>query len=131
MIPGNDAGDAFFFVEGILVIKEELVSFAAGDDLPLALGCLNMDLTVLVPARNTILLTELIDGFLLLFQPCTRNGTAVTHTVSCHPSFLFIEELLFIFLANTAVDRAVRKVEHFLIAFYAVEYHEGSTPFFI
>ena len=103
----------------------------AQECLPLALGCLNMDLTILVPAKNTILLTELIDGFLLLFEPCTCNGTAVTHTVSRHPSFLFIEELLFIFLTNTAVDRAVRKVEHFLIAFCAVEYHEWSTPFFV
>ena len=131
MIPGNDAGDAFFFVEGILVIKEELVSFAAGDDLPLALGSLNMDLTILMPARNTILLAELINAFLLFPQPCTYHGTAVTHTVSCHPSLFFIEELLLVLFANTAVDRAVRKMEYFLSAFYAVEYHEWSTPFFV
>lgn len=34
-------------------------------------------------------------------------------------------------LANTTGDLAVRKVEYFLIAFCAVKYHEGSTPFFV
>ena len=113
------------------MIQEELVALAAGDDLPLTFRCLNVDLAIFMPTGNTVLLAELIDAFLLFPQPCTYHGAAVTHTVSCHPGLFFVEELLLVFLTNTAVDRAVRKMEYFLIAFYAVKYHEGSTPFFV
>ena len=131
MVAGNDTGNAFFFMKCIFVIQEELVALAAGDDFPFAFRRLNVDLAIFMPAGNTVLLAKLIDGFLFLFQPCSDNRAAVAHPISSDPCLFFIEELLLIFFADTAVNIAVRKMKHFLIAFYAVKYHESSTPFFV
>lgn len=73
----------------------------------------------------------MIDGILLFSEPHANEGAAVTHTITGQPGFLRGGKLLFLLFANTTGDLAVRKMEYFLIAFCAVKYHEGSTPFFV
>lgn len=72
----------------------------------------------------------MIDGLLLFTEPHAYKGAAVTHAITGQPGFLRGRKLHFVLFANTTGDLAVRKVEYFLIAFCAVKYHEGSTPFF-
>lgn len=131
VVPRDDAGDLFVLVVCILVIEEELVCLAVNDDPPLASGRVDMKLAIFQPAGYAIFLAELIDGLLLFSEPHPDKGTAVTHTITGQSGFLWGGELLFIFFTNATGDLAVRKMEYFLIAFCAVEYHEGSTPFFV
>jgi len=131
VVAGDDTGNAVLFMKCVFMVQEELVALATGNDLPLTFRRLNVDLPIFMPAGDTVLLAELIDGFLLFFQPCSDNRAAVAHPVSSDPGLFFIEELFFIFFADTAVNIAVRKMKHFLVAFYAVKYHESSTPFFV
>lgn len=131
VISRDNAGDLFVFVICILVIEEELVRFAVDDDSPLASGGVEMELAIFQPAGYAIFLAELIDGLLLFTEPHAYKRASVTHTITGQPGFLRGGKLLFILFANTTGDLAVRKVEYFLIAFCAVKYHEGSTPFFL
>ena len=131
VIAGDNTGDFFVFLICILVIEEELVRFAADDDPPLASGGMYMELAIFQPAGYAIFLAEMIDGILLFSEPHANEGAAVTHTVTSQPGFLRGGKLLFVLFANTTGDLAVRKVEYFLIAFCAVEYHEDQLLFFV
>lgn len=131
VVSRDDAGDLFVFVICILVIEEELVCLSVDDDPPLTSGGMNMELAIFQLAGHAIILAELIDGLLLFSESHADKGAAVTHTITGHPGFLRGGKLLFVLFAKTTGDLAVRKVEYFLIAFCAVKYHEGSTPFFV
>ena len=130
VIAGDNTGDFFVFLICILVIEEELVRLPVDDDPPLASGGMYMELAIFQPAGYAIFLAEMIDGLLLFTEPHAYQGAAVTHTITGQPGFLWGRKLRFVLFANTTGDLAVRKVEYFLIAFCAVEYHENQLLYF-
>ena len=126
MVSRDDTGDLFVFVICILVIEEELVCLAVDDDPPLASGGVDMELAIFQPARYAIFLAELVDGFLLFTESHSNDRTAVTHTIASESGFFRGDELSLVFFLDASGDAAVRKMEDFLIAFNAVEYHRGQ-----
>lgn len=125
VVTGNNAGDLFAPLVCILMIQEELVLFAVCNDPPLAPWRMDVQLAILQVAGNSIFLTEPINGVLLFPKFHTNRGTATTKPIACVPSDFGGCKLLPVLLQYSAADFAVRKVEYFLPAFFAVEYHEA------
>ena len=129
MKSGNDAGDLFVLFVCIFMIQKELVGLPADDDAPLTFRCDNVKLTILQMAGHIVFPAEPAYGSLLPAKPHADGGAAAAHTVTGDPCRFRICERSLVRFANAAGDLAVRKVEYFLIAFDAVEYHAGQLLF--
>ena len=129
VVAGDNAGNPLQLFIAVLVIKEKFLSFPIHDDTPLAVWGTNVELAIFLAAGNAILLAELIDCNLFFAKPGTNRGAAVTHPIAMFSGFFWGIEVLLVLLVHPLTDFAVGEVKYLLSAFYAVEYHLGSSPF--